>query len=78
MNVDNNPFFRPWRLAMSIRVTSIACEANGAENMIDMLHCFAPHPLKIAAVPDGYIGGEDGFLAANGDMVDPVLSGTGT
>jgi hypothetical protein len=45
--------------------------------MIDMLHCFAPHPLKIAAVSGGYIGGEDGLLAASGDMVDPVLSGAG-
>jgi hypothetical protein len=75
MNMDNFP--SSWRLEMSIRVVPIDGEADSAENMIDMLHCFAPHPLKIAAVPDGYIGGEDGFLAANGDMVDPVLSGTG-
>jgi hypothetical protein len=73
MKMDNFP--SSWRLEMSIRVVQIGGEADSAENMIDMLHCFAPHPLKIA---DGYIGGEDGLLAANGDMVDPVLSGTCT
>jgi hypothetical protein len=75
MNSDNKPFPRRFRLEISMRIVSIGGEADSAENMIDMLHCFAPHPLKIA---DGYIGGEDGLLAANGDMVDPVLSGTCT
>ena len=76
MNMDNFP--SSWRLEMSICVVPIGGEADSAENMIDMLHCFAPHPLKIVAVANRYISGEEGFLAANGDMVDPVLSGTGT
>jgi hypothetical protein len=67
-----------WRLEMSIRVVPIDGEADSAENMIDMLHCFAPHPLKVASVANGYISGEEGLLAASGDVIDPVLSGAGS
>jgi len=77
MNKGNNLFSKPCRLEMSISVISVSCEVNGAENVVDLLHCFAPHPLKLATVPDGYISSENGLLAANADIVDPILSAAG-
>jgi hypothetical protein len=68
--MDNNPFPRTWRLEMSILVASFDREADSPENVINMLHCFAPHPLRVAA---GDVGNKDRLLAASGDMVDPIL-----
>ena len=68
--MDNNPFRRAWRLEMSIVVAPFDSGADSTENVINMLHCFAPHPLRVAARD---VGGKDRLLAASGDMVDPIL-----
>jgi hypothetical protein len=75
---DNDPFSRRWRLEMSIRVVSIPREADSTENMIDVLHCFAPQPLKIAPITGYDTGRENILLAAGGDTVDPTLGGSST
>ena len=67
---DNDPFSRRWRLEMSIRVVSIPREPDSAENMIDMLYCFAPNPLGVTSFD---IGGEKRLLAVSGEMIDPTL-----
>jgi hypothetical protein len=71
----NDPFPKRWRLEMSIRIASILREADSTEDMIDVLHCFAPNPLRVTSFD---IGGEKRLLAASGDMVDPTLGGPST
>jgi hypothetical protein len=43
--------------------------------MIDVLHCFAPHPLSVTAFD---IDSEKRLLAASGEVVDPILGGSST
>lgn len=69
--MKDNPFRRTWRLEMSILIAPFDREADAAENVVNMLHCFAPHPLMVAA---GDVGGKDSLLAASSNMVDPILS----
>ena len=71
----NDPLLRRWRLDMSIRIVPIDGECASAENMIDVLHCFAPHPLSVTAFD---IDGEKQLLAASGEVVDPILGGSST
>lgn len=66
----NNPFSRKWHLEMSIVVAPFDGESDAAENVVNMLHCFALHPLRTSA---GNVVGKDRLLTANGDMVDPIL-----
>jgi hypothetical protein len=68
---DNDPFSRRWRLEMSIRVVSIPRETDSTEDMIDVLHCFAPNPL--GCVPLSGTGGEKALLATSGEMIDPTM-----
>ena len=72
---NNDPFSRPWRLEMSVLIVSLGGD-HPTENVIDILHCFAPQPLRITASTD--IGGEKCLLAANGDIIDPILGGAST
>ena len=74
----NDPFFGQWRLEMSFRIVSIPGEVDSTKNTIDLLHCFAPEPLSVAAVTGGNIGREDSLLAAGGQTIDPILGGTST
>jgi hypothetical protein len=68
---DNDLFPKRCWLEMSIRIVSIPGETDSAENMINLLHCFAPNPLSVGAALD--IGSEKGLLAADGDMIEPTL-----
>jgi hypothetical protein len=63
-----------WHLEMSFRIIGYGREADSSQNAIDVLHCFAPHPLDISPICDREIGAQDSLLATDGDVVDPVLS----
>ena len=60
--MNNNPISRRWRLDLSIRVVPYTWDNNGAENTIDVLHCFAPQPFSSVA-PVANIGREKRLLA---------------
>jgi hypothetical protein len=55
--MDNNPFLRTWHLEMSILVAPFDREANPTKNVVNMLHCFAPHPLRVAPIANGDVAG---------------------
>jgi hypothetical protein len=76
--MGNNPFLRAWHLEMSILVAPFDREANPTKNVINMLHCFAPHPLSVAPIANGDVARENRLLAASGEMVDPLLSDAST